>query len=369
MGTSPLIAKYMAKHFIWTFLVVFMILLMLAYLFDSIELLRRTSSKEMVTFIDVLKMAGLKSFSMFHLLLPFAVLISALFMLWRLGKSHELIVIRASGVSVWQFLTPLLGVAFGIGVLNVCVINPLAASTYKNFERMEMKFDISSVNPFDLSNQGLWIREIRDNTQYLVRAAHVLHKNDILQFKDLSIFRTSLNDHFEQRIDAKRGELRNERFYLSDVWVLLPDEMPTHLDNLDLSTKMTKETIENSFSSPETLSFWKIPAFINFFEKTGFSSLKHRLYWYSLLFSPFFLLSMVLIAAAFSLKITQRQGGILVRIVLALSAGFGLFFFSKLAYALGASASVPLALSTITPSLIAICSAVFILLHYEDGKA
>jgi lipopolysaccharide export system permease protein len=53
--------------------------------------------------------------------------------------------------------------------------------------------------------------------------------------------------------------------------------------------------------------------------------------------------------------------------VLALSTGFGLFFFSKLAYALGASASIPLALSTGAPSLIAITCSIFILLHYEDG--
>jgi len=368
MGPSPIITRYMAKHFAFTLAQVLLALLLLAYLFDTIELLRRTASREIVTFEDVLIMSGLKLFSMFHLVLPFAVLISSLFVLWRLSKNHELVIIRSAGVSVWQFMMPLILVAFCVGILNITVINPLAAATYKHYERMENRFDMgSSPGPFDISKQGLWLKETRNNVHYTIHASNVRQKGPILEFQDMSVFETSLKDNFKKRVEAEVGELTGNKFSLTNAWIMEVGKAPEYKKNIDIPTVMTVERIENNFSSPETISFWTIPSFISFFEQTGFSSLRHKLYWYSLLASPFFLVAMVLIAGAFVLKTTQRQGGVLIRVVLALSTGFGLFFFSKLAYALGASASIPLALSTGAPSLIAITCSIFILLHYEDG--
>jgi len=44
-------------------------------------------------------------------LLPFAVLLGAIFAFSRMSRNHELVATRAAGVSAWQFLTPPLLVA------------------------------------------------------------------------------------------------------------------------------------------------------------------------------------------------------------------------------------------------------------------
>ncbi|MFH7813317.1 LptF/LptG family permease, partial [Acetobacter lovaniensis] len=57
--------------------------------------------------------------------LPFAVLFGAMYSFWRLNRNSELVALRASGVSVWQFLLPPLGAAILLGAIKVAAINPL----------------------------------------------------------------------------------------------------------------------------------------------------------------------------------------------------------------------------------------------------
>lgn len=39
---------------------------------------------------------------------PFVMMIAAMITFWRLSKSNEFVIIRAAGVSIWGFLTPVL---------------------------------------------------------------------------------------------------------------------------------------------------------------------------------------------------------------------------------------------------------------------
>lgn len=367
MVMTPTITKYMIRHFLLSFFAVLFFLLAITFLFDFIELMRRTASRPNVSIEYVIQMTALKLPSMIHLLLPFVVLISSLLVFWRLTKSHELIVIRAAGVSVWQFIAPLLIVTFLIGILNITAFNPLAAATFKNYERLEDKFGMSSPNPLNISNQGLWLKETKQNTQYTIHAEKIKQKEKSLQMDDMSIFETDQNDRFQRRIEAQKGTLKNNIFYLDNAWIMEVGKPAKFTEKLEIETALSLDKIQDNFSSPETVSFWTLPDFIKFFEQTGFSPLKHQLHWYSLFASPFLLCSMLLIAAVFSLNTNQRQGGILIQTAMGISVGFFLFFISKISYALGASASIPLFLAVWSPSLIAIPLCLFALIHREDG--
>ena len=73
-----------------------------------------------------------------------------------------------------------------------------------------------------------------------------------------------------------------------------------------IDTELTLDRIQESFASPETMSFWDLPEFIETLEAAGFSARKHRLHWHSILAGPLLLCAMVLIAATFSLRLTRR---------------------------------------------------------------
>ena len=89
MALTPTITKYMMRHFLVSFFGVLFILLALTFLFDFIELMRRTASRPNVTIQYVLEMTALKLPSMLHILLPFVVLISSLLVFWRLSKRSD----------------------------------------------------------------------------------------------------------------------------------------------------------------------------------------------------------------------------------------------------------------------------------------
>ena len=129
---------------------------------------------------------------------------------------------------------------------------------------------------------------------------------------------------------------------------------------------MTISQIQESFAPPETMSFWDLPGFIETLEAAGFSAVKHRIHWQSILATPMLLCAMVLIAATFSLRLTRRGGtGLLV--LGGMFAGFLLFFLTDVVLALGMSGSIPVILAAWAPAGVFTLLGLAMLLHLEDG--
>ena len=263
-------------------------LLVFVFMLDVIELLRRTIGVE----VDIGTLASLSLMKLprtAHQILPFAVLTGTMMLLWQLSRSYELIVMRAAGVSVWQFLMPMIACAFVFGATEVMVINPLSSALYKRYEaRLESLFaPRGAKNTFDLLETGMWLREPgKDGGQVVVRAGQVQQNGRVLDLVDLSFIMLDRDGRLYRRIDADRGVMRDQRFLLEEVWVMEPHHPGVRLGHITLPTSMTLERVHENFSPPETLSFWDLPGFISFFEASGFLASRHWMYFYSLLFFP-----------------------------------------------------------------------------------
>ena len=138
------------------------------------------------------------------------------------------------------------------------------------------------------------------------------------------------------------------------------------LHEMHLATTLTPRKIEESFASPDTMSFWDLPGFIGLLEQSGFPAQRHRLHFNVLLARPFLLCAMVLVAATFSLRM-QRRGGATLMIVGGVVSGFVLYFVSDIVFALGLSAKLPVALAAWTPTGVSLIFGASMLLHLEDG--
>ena len=108
MRLSPTFSLYLGRQFLMGIGFVLVILMALIFLIDVVELLRRASGRGVASFGLVLGMAVLNLPALTQKVLPVATLFGAIVTFSRLTRSHELIVARAAGVSVWQFLTPAL---------------------------------------------------------------------------------------------------------------------------------------------------------------------------------------------------------------------------------------------------------------------
>ena len=364
MRLSPTLSAYIARHFLAGTALVLAILVTLFFLIDLVELLRRASGHDTATFGIVLRMALLHVPSMVQKVVPFAVLFGGMVALTRLTRSSELVVARAAGVSVWQFLLPGIALAFAIGAFTIAVFNPFASATTWRYEQMASEHLRNRPSLIAVSSSGLWLREAREGGQTVVHAQRLSQPD--MELFDVIIFVYEGTDRFVRRIDGKSARLEEGYWDLRDVLVSAPDRPSEFFPSYRLDTRLTVDQIHESFAPPETMSFWELPGFIDTLESAGFSALRHRLHWHSLLAVPLLLCAMVLIAATFSLRLSRRGGtGLLV--LGGLLAGFLLFFVTDVVLALGLSAKIPVVLAAWSPAGVFTLLGLAMLLHLEDG--
>jgi lipopolysaccharide export system permease protein len=359
------ISSYIARQFFTWFCGVYGAMLSISFLLDYIELLRRGATKPGVTLGVLLEMAALKLPHTAQEVMPFGVLFGTMLAFWRLTRSNELIVARAAGLSVWQFLTPAVLVALVVGTLAVTVFNPIAASMQATYEQLEAQFLRQTGDQMALMNSGLWLRQGEPGGGQVIIHGNRLAAPELL-LGEVTLFYLNRQHQFTARIEAKRAQLDDGTWIIDNAERWGNSDQSEPVPQIRLPTKFTTRRIEESLASPDTMSFWSLPGFISLLEKSGFSAQRHRLQFNILLARPLLLAAMVLVAATFSLRM-QRRGGVTIMIIGGVAAGFILYFVSNIVFALGLSAKLPVFLAAWTPTVIAMTFGVSMLLHLEDG--
>src|SRR5690349_5251652 len=181
-------------------------MVIITFLLDYIELIRRGGAKIQATLGLLFEMAALKLPHTAQEVLPFAILFGTMLAFWRLTRNSELVVARAAGVSVWQFLTPAVLVAFLIGVLAVTVFNPLASLTEAAYEKLESHVLRQGSDQLSLSSAGLWLRQSDPSgNQIIIHAGKIASQQLILDAVTLFFFDEATR--FTSRVDARSARL------------------------------------------------------------------------------------------------------------------------------------------------------------------
>jgi lipopolysaccharide export system permease protein len=246
------------------------------------------------------------------------------------------------------------------------VLTPITAKLLAQFAALEAKYIRGAESQLAVSQNGLFLRQGDEKQQSVIHALRVADQGRHLE--EVNIFLYGANDHFKGRIDADSADLRAGAWILAGAWVSDLEGKPEHFDNYRLATTMTPEQIQESFASPDTLSFWALPGFIRAAQNAGFAATRYEIHFYTLVALPFLFAAMVLIAASFSLRLGHARSGGLGRVVLisALS-GFAIYFFGKLTQALGVSGILPVLLAATAPALASVLIGMTLVFHQEDG--
>jgi len=364
MRLSPTFSLYLGRQFLLGIGFVLGILLALIFLIDVVELLRRAAGREAAGFGLILGMAALNLPSLAQKVLPVATLFGAILTFSRLTRSHELIVARAAGVSVWQFLAPALVIALLLGTFMVTLFNPLAAIMSSRYEQLEGRFLEGRQSLLAVSSTGLWLRQADEFGQSVIHARHVSSAGT--ELRDVIVFLYKGTDEFTGRIDAKGAMLLDGRWRLTDALLTRAGRPALRLPEYEIKTTLTLAQIQEGFASPQTLSFWSLPSFIRTLELAGFSATRHRLHWHSILSTPLLLAAMILLAATFSLRLT-RSGHTGLLLGAGVLTGFLLYFVSDVVHAFGIAGNLPVILAAWTPTGVCTLLGLSLLLHLEDG--
>lgn len=295
------------------------------------------------------------------------IMVSTMIAFWRLSKTNEFVIIRASGVSIWGVLTPVLLAVFGIGLFWVAVFNPISAKLYELKETLSYRLSTDNPNAFLFSNKGLWIREGKGNdTVAIINAGSLNLQNDVLWLRDVSIIEVDERTQVKRRIEAFVATLEDGELNLRDVRIYRAGEQAEILNNLKYPTEMNLQRIKDNFVDPEAISFWNLPDTIKFYETSGFSVQRYKMRYLSLIALPFFLMAMVLVAGIFSLKASQRQGGVLLMIVSGIATGFTVYFTSQVVSAFGINSYIPAWFAVWVPAIIVASISISVYLHKEE---
>ncbi len=367
MKLTPTLSLYLARLYAGNFLGIGAILLGIVYLFDTVELLRRASKRADVPLSLVLEMGLYKLPEVGQIILPFAVLFSAIFSFWVLGRRHELVVVRAAGFSVWQFLAPVMGVAGLIGILQMGAINPVGAVMLAKYETLESEhLMVGEKDLVTLFDRGLWLRQMLPGNQGYV----VLHAEKIIlptwEMKGVMALFFGADDAFEKRIDAGGARLQGGEWVFEGALVHQPRQGVESHPSLTLPTSLTPDDIEESFASPMAHSFWRLPSYIKTLSQAGFDATRLRIHFHALLAQPVLFAAMILLAAAVSLR-PQRFQHTFALMASGVLMGFLVFFISSFLQALGASQQIPVLLAAWSPSVVTLLLGVAVILGLEDG--
>jgi lipopolysaccharide export system permease protein len=363
MSLSATIARYLAKHYLISLLLIVAILVTVGFVFDSLELLRRASKRPDVSPGIVLQMALLKLPDLAQQLLPFGVLFGAAFSFWRLSRNQELVVVRGSGLSVWQFVLPATAVAILIAIAKLGIVNPVAAVMHDRFERLESRLLEGRASRVDLAATGFWLRQTDALGSTVLHARAVNPRSFELQ-NVLVIFFNQQNA-YTGRLDAASAVLESGAWVVQNAWSNRPAQDPLFVERVRLPTDLSRAAIEESFAAPASISFFRMPQFIETLEDAGFPATGLRLHFQALLASPLLYAGLVLIAAAFSLGPPRRNPGWMAGGVVA--AGFALFFLQDMIETLGRSGTIPVTLAAWAPAALIVLAGLVALLTIEDG--
>lgn len=367
MNPVSILGRYISKQIVLNFVGVLLMITGVIFLFEMIEVLRRTADRPEVDLAFMFDLTLSKLPQTFEMVLPFVMMIAAMMCFWKLSRSNEYVVVRSAGVSIWGFLTPVLVTAFLLGIINITVVNPLSSYLYERYETLNYRLTSRNEQAMLFSDKGLWIREAIDEERFLILSAkQVRQEDDTLVLRKASILEVDKDSQIIKRVEAYAAELKGGKFDLKDVKIYQAGHPVVSHSNSQYETSLTLERIKENFIEPEAISFWNLPSTIRFYEISGFSALRHNMRYMSLLASPLLLCGMVLIAAVFALRPNSRGGGVLYLIVGGIASGFVVYFLSQVIYAFGINSYIPAVLAVWAPSLIILMVSVSVLLQIED---
>ncbi|WP_187430384.1 hypothetical protein ROLI_019490 [Roseobacter fucihabitans] len=360
---------YFARRFALSFFLLTAVLFSLVALVDLVDQARSFGDLD-VSFARIVGLTLLNAPQTINEILPLIMILATIALFIGLARSSELVATRAAGRSGLNALIAPLVVALIIGVLAVSTLNPIVAGTSKRYVELAEQYRTGLASALSISGEGLWLRQGDSDGQSVIRAWRT--NSDASVLYDVTIITYMPGEGPVRRIAARSAALQEGGWLLRDakLWKLkegLNSEATaqTH-DEFFIASSLTLERIRESFARPGAISIWKLPEFIEQLDRAGFSSRQHRVWFQSELARPLFLMSMVLIASAFTMRHT-RFGGTGTAVLAAVLLGFSLYFIRSFAQILGENGQIPIYLAAWAPPIAAVLLALGLLLHAEDG--
>jgi len=360
------LSRYIARRVTSGIALAFLIVTSIIMLVDFVEGSRNIGGEAGIGLGSLLLLTLLKVPTLIEQTIPFVVLFGIMGALYSLNRRSELIVLRASGLSAWKFLSPAIIVTALLGVIWALAFNPLASKTMDmHMVMMEKLTGTQSLS----TDTSLWLREGNDIAQTVIYAKQA----DILDHRliDTTFYIFTYDKDgtavFERRFDAKEAKLVTQGYWqLRDVTENAEGEFTQKQTAISLPTSITIEDIRETAQTSTSVPFWDILSNIKKTEQAGFSTVSLRMQLHQLLSLPIRLIAMTIIAAGVSMNL-NREGGTLRLLITGSVIGFAVYFADNVVSAFGQAAVLPIILAAWAIPLFVLFCGLGYLAKIEDG--
>ncbi|MQT11718.1 LPS export ABC transporter permease LptG [Segnochrobactrum spirostomi] len=358
------LAGYLSTRFARWIIGVFLVGAALVFIVDFFELMRRAGDRPDFSIAEAALISLMRTPSLTERVLPFAALFGGMAAFVGLTRRSELVVIRAAGVSIWQFLAPAVLVTAFIGLFAALAYNPAAAWLKEKSDVLSLDLLGREQLVMLQTTQEVWLRQRGDGEDSVLHADQVTAGGT--QLTGVTIFVFDEAGNFLKRIEADHAVYERDHWRLTKAIVYTPDAAPHPMATTEIATEIRPTEILEQIAQPDAVSFWQLPGLIDRAERAGLAVYPYRLQFQSLLSLPVLLSSMIVIAATVSLRVS-RFGGTGRLVASGVAAGFVLYVATEIARDFGSVGIISPTISAWSPGIVAALLGSTILLNVEDG--
>ncbi len=295
---------------------------------------------------------ALTSPTVFYELMPASALLGSLFILGAMGNNHELIAMRAAGLSVFGIIKATLVAGVVLVTISIFVGEFIAPDAQKEAQLLKATIDGKKVMLNDL--YGLWLRE----NKRFINVRQIQDNGDLV---DISIYDIDDQQHLYQATHAEQAIfLGNQQWRLKNIKqsLISTEQMQSisHDEQL-LKSAIAPDLLKLAVVEPDNLSFIDLVKYVNFLKGNHQKSQRFELALWGRVVNPLVTFIMLLVSAPFVIGIKRgiSVGG---RMLIGVVIGMGFNIIDKIVGHLGLIYELNPPLIAFMPSLIMLALAV-----------
>jgi lipopolysaccharide export system permease protein len=362
--TGVTLWTYITRRYLTMLAQVLVAIMVVVFLVDFTEYARRAGGIEGYTTALGLYFSAMRLPFIVMLVWPMVVLFAAMGTLSALNRRSELVIARASGLSAWQFLAPMLTASFAVGVFAVAVINPLSAYCLEQVKVLETTFRGYDAAESNRAPERPWLSQTTAEGTTVIGAGQTANRGLLLG--DAVFLRFDHEGTLYARYDARSATLSDGAWHLENARKISAGEQSETIGTVEIKSGLKPEFVEERFADHQTISVYELPRKIAVADALGIPAHRFAMHFHSLIALPALLVAMTLIAATVTLRFS-RMGELTSMILGGILAGFLLYVALVVFTAFGNVGFVAPVLAAWVPVVAALFFGVTFLLYTEDG--
>jgi lipopolysaccharide export system permease protein len=349
--------KYLLKEVVSN---VFMVMLALIAMFSFFDLIEELNAlgKGSYGLSKILLFVLLSAPGHVYDIMPVAVLVGSMYSLGQLARYSELVVLRVSGLSIFNIAILLLKIGAIFTIITFLIGELVTPFSEKMAQRMRIKATDSVVAQEFRS--GLWVK---DGNSF-INVEEVLPDATLL---NIHIFEFDKNAKLITARNAKAGEFKDDSWKIKDV-------SDTTFGNDSIKVNQSTEATWHSLIRPELLnvllimpekmSAWNLYTYINHLSINKQKTTRYEVALWAKIIYPVACMVMVILALPFGF-VQQRAAGASTKIFVGIMLGVMYQILNRVFSHLGLLNDWPPLFSAIMPTIMFLMAGVTMLFYVE----